>query len=103
MWSKRAREYDRIRDAPEKRFRHNVGELFFDNSASGQRIESLLEDAHLAGAKHIGDLVPHVRKRLPKKSQKHAHRDLSRRFLKRNDWPPVLCKHHCVESKGSGS
>jgi hypothetical protein len=94
MWSKRSKEYEDLKDAPDKRFRHNMCELFLDSSVSGTRVESLLEDAQVAGTRHVADLVPHLKKKMPKKNDKkkrnsHAHRDILRRLLKGNPWPPL--------------
>ena len=87
MFLKRQREYE-LKDCPsDKRFRHNVTELFMDNNISADRTLSLLEDARAAGTKNINDLLrpsPYAGK---SKFRKNASRDLRRRLLKNNKWP----------------
>ena len=56
MFAKKQREYELKGCVPEARFRHNLAELFLDNTVSADRALSLLEDAHVAGAAHLKDL-----------------------------------------------
>ena len=66
--------------APQKRFRRNVADLFLSNDVSGHRSLTVLEDARLAGAEHVSDLVR------GQKERKHANRNLLRRLLKGKEW-----------------
>ena len=100
MWGKKNHEWQRLNhDAPEQRFRANLSELFLDNTISGQRAMSLLEDAAYAGADGVESLLSKVkvrtlrrdrRKRKAKKSRyKNSKRDLLMRFVPKNHWPPT--------------
>ena len=104
MFTKRQRTYQHDEPNPEKRFRHNMAELFLDNQVSADRVQSLLDDAKLANAQHIGDLASrhHSAKRnlrqstsstsaAPKKKvfRKNAARNILKKLLKRNEWPPL--------------
>ena len=57
MFAKRQRTYQHDEPNPEKRFRHNVAELFLDNQVSADRVQSLINDAKLANTKRVGDLA----------------------------------------------
>jgi hypothetical protein len=89
MWAKRSREYETRQDPPEKRLRNNIAELFLDNAISADRAASLFADAQLAHADYVADLAPKKGWYKRKKRFPNAHRDLCRRLLKRNPWPPV--------------
>ena len=69
-----------------KRLRMNLADLFLTNQISGQRAQTIFEDGAEAGAQHMADLAKaggHGR------HANHIHRDLLRRLLKRNQWPPL--------------
>ena len=93
MFAKRQRCYEDKHEPPERRFRSNAAELFLDNTLSGDRVLSLLEDAHAAGAAHVQDLCgllkSHTSSCKKNKFRTHAQRDLLRRLLKRCSWPPL--------------
>ena len=104
MWHKRKQEYHKVQDIPERMLRHNLCELFLDNVVSGSRLQTIAEDAVVAGCPGFDDLLSarHCKeiKELRgkhKKSQssakirkrKNAHRDVMRRLSKRSLWPPA--------------
>ncbi len=67
-----------------QRLRHTLAR-FLSNNVSAQGTEDMVEDAHLAGASFCSD-IGHPESvaadREKKKRNKHAHRDLLRKFLK---------------------
>ena len=65
-----------------KRFRHNVANLFLTNNVSAIRAGELYADAKAAGAGGVDDLVPAA------SSGKNAARDLRTKLLKRSPWFP---------------
>ena len=65
-----------------KRFRHNVANLFLTNNVSAIRAGELYADAKAAGAGGVDDLVPSA------SSGKNAARDLRTKLLKRSPWFP---------------
>lgn len=94
MFHRKTREFESEADPPEKRLRHNLAELYLDNQVSADRAISLFTDAHVAGARYVGDLTskrPYSRLNRKTKQPRYpnAQRDLLRRLMKRSHWPPV--------------
>ena len=81
MFSKHARPYDDSDLPPSRRFRHNAADLFLENTISGRRAATLFRDAADAGTQHVSD-VASVR-------NKNAHRDLTRKLLRKCKWPKM--------------
>jgi hypothetical protein len=80
MFSKRGRGYDDEDVPEEKRFRKNMADCFLTGGLSGQRAQSLFNDAQAAGASDVADLQG------PSKAS-HASRNLLRRLSRRTKWP----------------
>ena len=96
MHSKRARGYDESATDPEKRFRRNIGDAFLSNAISAQRSQSLINDAHAAGAANLGDLVEgRPEEILVEGSCRHKNlaRNLLRRIGRKNKWPKQYTAH----------
>lgn len=69
--------------APNKRLKSNISELFLDGTISGARANSLFTDAADAEAEGL-ETVSGL------DLGKNAHRDLSRKLLRNNPWPPLF-------------
>ena len=77
-----------------KRFRHNVANLFLTNNVSAIRAGELYADAKAAGAEGVDDLVPSA------SSGKNAARNLRTKLLKRSPWfPEYLADIPCYNPK----
>ena len=83
MLSKRAKGYAEEDLPEEKRFRHNLSDLFLSNEISGTRAAELFRDAAAAGAANVRDLS---RVGAAGRLRGNAARDLRRRLLKRSQW-----------------
>ena len=85
MFHKRGRQ-DQDEPNLQKRFRHNVGDLFLGNQISGVRTQSVYSDAQMAGAQHVSDLA-----RTGGEGMKpgNASRDLRNKFRKGKGWPAI--------------
>ena len=81
MLSKRARGYDEEAVPPEKRLRKNIADLFLSNAMSGERAQSLFNDAAAAGASDMRDLRGRV--------GHNACRNLTTKLRKRKMWPKL--------------
>ena len=71
-------------------------DLMLSNEVPANRAWRLLENARLAGTKNVSDLVrrPGMKNKIYDNAiNKNAKRDLTRRFLKGNDWPPMCWVH----------
>ena len=98
MFSKRARGYDESATDPAKRFRRNIGDAFLSNAMSAARSQSLINDAHAAGAAHLGDLIE------KKPGDRHANlaRNLLRRFGRKNKWPKQYTANIRMKDRKTG-
>ena len=85
MFSKRARGYDESHTAASKRFRRNIGDAFLSNQLSAERSQSLINDAHAAGASGINDLTGELRGDTGR--HRNIARNLLRRFGRKSKWP----------------
>ena len=65
-----------------KRLRHNLADFILANSVSGARAAALFQDAEAAGSIGVSDLASAG-------EEKHAHRNFSRKLLKKSKWPRV--------------
>ena len=81
MLSKAARPYDPQQLPEAKRLRQNIVDLYSSNVISAKRAQELLNDAAAAGDRFSA----RVRGRMTK----NTARNLRRRLLKGNLWPPV--------------
>ena len=85
MFSKRP--LPNMQGVPEsKRLRTNLSDLFASNLVSGARAQTLFNDARLAKASCISDLATVGNKG---KAANNCSRDLRRKLLKGNHWPPL--------------
>ena len=57
MFSKRPLPEDRLNLPKEKRLRSNIGDLYLSNDVSGQRTQTLMDDAHDADVQGFRRLV----------------------------------------------
>ena len=57
MLSKRSLGCDLHSVAPAKRFRLNVSDLFVSGDVSGKRMQSVIDDAHIAGTRNVADMT----------------------------------------------
>ena len=79
MYNKRSLASDDIADIPdEKRFRHDMVDVFLNNELSSARSARLLHNAAMAGA----DLQVN-------QSGSNAQRDLLRKCFRNSKWPSV--------------
>ena len=69
---------------PKKRLRNNIADLLLDGSISGQRAQSLFQDAHSAEATGVQDLATHT------SCPGNSLRNLQRRLVKGSKWPPPM-------------
>ena len=84
MWGKRTKEFEKNQEPPERRFRSNIGEVFFDNALSAERVQSLIDGAKAAGCQHLESLATKTTTRC---KNRRINRDLVRRFTKHCMWP----------------
>ena len=80
MFSKRGRGYDDDDVPEEKRFRRNMADCFLTGGLSGQRAQSLFNDAKAAGTSDVADLQGSSK-------TPNASRNLIRRLSRRTKWP----------------
>ena len=57
MFHKRKVDLSTLREPDQKRFRHNVSNLFLTKTVSARRANELMKDAQIAGAAGVKDLV----------------------------------------------
>lgn len=83
MFSKRPLPEDRLNLPKEKRLRSNMGDLYLSNEVSGQRTQTLMDDAHDAGVQGFRRLAA-----TPSASStgKNLARNLRRKLVK-GHWP----------------
>ena len=67
-----------------KRLRNNIADLLLDGSISGQRAQSLFQDAHSAAATGVGDLAT------PTSCPGNSLRNLPSRPVKGSKWNPPM-------------
>ena len=84
MYSKRARVSDD--PDPTRRMRNNIADLFLSNDISANRAWEMFDDGIASGTRHMKDLQKAGKKgQLPK----NLNRDLTKKMMKKNNWPPV--------------
>lgn len=66
---------------PDKRLRRNISDLFLSGAISAGRAATVFQDAEFDGATGVADLAVD--------EGKNAQRDLIRKLLKGNKWPPL--------------
>ena len=79
MLSKHALGYDPKQVPAAKRLRANIADLTLSNQISGQRAQSLINDAHSAGVGGFRDLSGTV--------DRNSRRNITRKLLKGSKWP----------------
>ena len=83
MYNKRSLASEDIAAIPdEKRFRHDMVDVFLNNELSSARSARLLHNAAMAGARHVQDLQVN-------QSGSNAQRDLLRKCFRNSKWPSV--------------
>ena len=81
MLNNKKRPYDETQVPPGKRLRANLQDLLASNVVSGQRAQSMINDAAASGASGLDDLVGKV--------TKYSARSLRRSMLRWNQWPSL--------------
>ena len=77
----------------DKRLRENLVDLYSSNSITGQRTQSIVNDAADAGLDAFNHLVGPV--------GKNSKRNLSRKLMKNKKWPPLYYADVRVKQKGT--
>ena len=81
MYNKRSLASEDIAAIPdEKRFRHDMVDVFLNNELSSARSARLPHNAAMAGARHVQDLQVN-------QSGSNAQRDLLRKCFRNSKWP----------------
>lgn len=90
MFHKRKVDLSTLREPDQKRFRHNVSNLFLTKTVSARRANELMKDAQIAGAAGVKDLVKGAEKSGSGEKQanweKNLARDMKRKMLKNCLW-----------------
>ena len=90
MFHKRKVDLSTLREPDQKRFRHNVSNLFLTKTVSARRANELMKDAQIAGATGVKDLVKGAEKSGSGEKQanweKNLARDMKRKMLKNCPW-----------------
>ena len=90
MFHKRKVDLSTLRGPDQKRFRHNVSNLFLTKTVSARRANELMKDAQIAGATGVKDLVKGAEKSGSGEKQanweKNLARDMKRKMLKNCLW-----------------
>ena len=90
MFHKRKVDLSNLREPDQKRFRHNVSNLFLTKTVSARRANELMKDAQIAGATGVKDLVKGAEKSGSGEKQaklgKNLARDMKRKMLKNCLW-----------------
>ena len=79
MLSKHGLGYDASTLPASKRLRANLADLTTGNVISGQRAQTLFNDAHAAGAEDVSDMRG--------RADEHSRRNILRKLLKNSKWP----------------
>ena len=79
MLSKHQVGYDASTLPASKRLRANLADLTTGNVISGQRAQTLFNDAHAAGAEDVSDMRG--------RADEHSRRNILRKLLKHSKWP----------------
>ena len=90
MFHKRKLDLSTPREPDQKRFRHNVSNLFLTKTVSARRANELMKDAQIAGATGVKDWVKGAEKSGSGEKQtnweKNLARDMKRKMLKNCLW-----------------
>ena len=90
MFHKRKVDLSTLREPDQKRFRHNVSNLFLTKTVSARRANELMKDAQIAGATGVKDLVKGAEKSGSGEKQanweNNLARDMKRKMLKNCLW-----------------
>ena len=84
MFHKRKVDLSTLGEPDQKRFRHNVSNLFLTKTVSARRANELMKDAQIAGATGVKDLVKCAEKSGSGEKQAKWEKKIGKGYEKKN-------------------